>query len=84
MKPQTRLNLVLTGVTLVFVAVLTAREIRNARASVKEEIEAANRVAAQVVGNLVLTYAATGGTEAVQIMLQRLGHVRANDITLRD
>ncbi len=84
MKLQTRLNLVLTGVTLVFVAVLTAREIRNARASVREEIEAANRVAAQIVGNLVLTYAAAGGTEAVEIMLQRLGHVRANDITLRD
>jgi len=84
MKLRTRLNLVLTGVTLIFLAVLIAREIRNARASVAEEIEAANRVAAQIVGNLVLTYAAASGTEAVEIMLQRLGHVRANDITLRD
>jgi two-component system, NarL family, sensor histidine kinase UhpB len=84
MKLRTRLNLVLTGVTLVFLAVLIAREIRDARSSVREEIEAAHRVAAQVVGNLVLTYAAASGTEAVEIMLQRLGHVRANDITLRD
>jgi two-component system, NarL family, sensor histidine kinase UhpB len=84
MKLRTRLNLVLTAVTLVFIAVLVAREVRNTRASVREEIEAAHRVAVQIVGNLVLTYAAAGGTQAVEIMLQRLGHVRANDITLRD
>jgi two-component system sensor histidine kinase UhpB len=41
-------------------------------------------VAAQVLGNLILTYSAAGGTAQVQQMLQGLGHVRANDITLRD
>jgi two-component system, NarL family, sensor histidine kinase UhpB len=84
MKLRTRLNLVLTAVSLVFIAVLLAREVRDTRASIREEIEAAHRVAVQIVGNLVLTYAAASGTEAVEIMLQRLGHVRANDITLRD
>ncbi len=84
MKLRTRLYLVLTGVTTVFVAVLIADELRDARSSVREEMEAANRVAAQVLQNLIVTYAATGGTPAVQRMLEQLGHVRANDLTLRD
>jgi two-component system sensor histidine kinase UhpB len=84
MKLRTRLNLVLTGVTAVFVAVLLADEIRDARSSVREEIEAANRVAAHVLESLILTYAAAGGTPAVRTMLEQLGHVRANDLTLRD
>jgi two-component system, NarL family, sensor histidine kinase UhpB len=84
MKLRTRLNLVLTAISLAFIAVLVAREVRDTRSSIREEIEAAHRVAVQIVGNLVLTYAASSGTEAVEIMLQRLGHVRANDITLRD
>jgi len=83
-KLRTRLNLVLTGVTAVFVAVLAANEIRHARSSVREEMEAANRVAGQVLGNLVFTYAAASGAEAVQVMLERLGHVRANELTLLD
>ena len=83
MKLRTRLNLVLTGVTAVFLAVLVADEIRDARSSVREEIEAGNRVAGQVLGNLVLTYSAAGGTPAVEDALKRLGHVRANDVTLR-
>src|SRR6185436_19445485 len=60
MKLRTRLNLVLTGVTTLFVAVLVADEIRDARASVREEIEAANRVAGHIIESLVLTYAAAG------------------------
>jgi two-component system sensor histidine kinase UhpB len=84
MKLRTRLNLVLVGVTVIFIAVLLAHEVRDARSSVREEIEAANRVAAQVLQSLILTSAASGGTPAVQTMLQQLGHVRANDLTLRD
>jgi two-component system, NarL family, sensor histidine kinase UhpB len=84
MKLRTRLNLVLMGVTAVFVTVLVADEIRDARSSVREEIEAANRVAAHVLETLILTYAASGGTPAVRSMLEQLGHVRANDLTLRD
>jgi two-component system, NarL family, sensor histidine kinase UhpB len=84
MKLRTRLNLVLTGVTAVFLAVLVADEIRDARSSVSEEIEAANRVAGQVLGSLILTYASSGGTQSVADILRQLGHVRANDVTLRD
>ncbi|MBV8909965.1 MAG: HAMP domain-containing protein, partial [Gammaproteobacteria bacterium] len=67
-----------------FLAVLVADEIRDARSSVSEEIEAANRVAAQLLGSLVLTYAASGGGQSVEGLLRRLGHVRANELTLRD
>jgi two-component system, NarL family, sensor histidine kinase UhpB len=83
-KLRTHLNLVLTGVTAVFVAVILAHEVRDARSSVREEIEAANRAAGQVLGNLVLTYSSTGGTAAVLEMLTHLGHVRSNDVTLKD
>ena len=83
MKLRTRLNLVLTGLTAVFVAVLLADEIRDTRSSVREEIEAANRVAAHFLGRLALRYSDSGGTRAVQELLQQLGHVRANEITLR-
>lgn len=84
MKLHTRLNLVLTAVMAVFVAVLLADQIRDARSSVREEMEAANRVAGQVLGSLVLTYSASGGTGAVLELLRQLGHVRANDVTLHD
>jgi two-component system sensor histidine kinase UhpB len=83
MKLRTRLNLVLTGLTAVLVAVLLADQVRNMRSSVREEIEAANRVAAHFLGRLAVTYATGGGTPAVQELLRQLGHVRANDITLR-
>ena len=83
MKLRTRLNLVVTGLTAVFMAVLITAEIRDTRASVREEIEAANRVAAQLLGRLAGIYSREGGPEVVLQFLQQLGHVRANDISLR-
>jgi two-component system, NarL family, sensor histidine kinase UhpB len=84
MKLRTRMNLVLAGLMAALVTVLLVHGIRDARSSVREEIEAGNRVAAQVLGNLVLAYSAAGGRSAVLGMLTGLGHVRANDVTLRD
>jgi two-component system, NarL family, sensor histidine kinase UhpB len=84
MKLRTRLNLVLSGLMAAVVAVLIADQVRDARSSVREEIEAANRVAAQVLGNLVMSYSASGSSAPVRAMLEHLGHVRANDIALRD
>jgi two-component system, NarL family, sensor histidine kinase UhpB len=84
MKLRTRMNLVLAGLMAAIVTVLIVHGVQDARSSVREEIEAGNRVAAQVLGNLVLTYSATGGRGAVLDMLTRLGHVRSNDLTLRD
>jgi two-component system sensor histidine kinase UhpB len=83
MKLRTRLNLVVAGLTAVFVAVLITEEIQNTRSSVREEIEAANRVASQLLGRLAVIYSRSGGTDVVLQFLQQLGHVRANEIMLR-
>ena len=83
MKLRTRLNLVVAGLTAVFVAVLLNEQIQNTRTSVREEIEAANGVASQLLGRLAVIYSRTGGTEVVLQFLQQLGHIRANDIILR-
>ena len=83
MKLRTRLNLVVTGLTATFVAVLIVAEFQSSRASVREEIEAANRVAAQLLGRLAAIYSREGGSELTLEFLQQLGRVRANDIVLR-
>jgi two-component system sensor histidine kinase UhpB len=83
MKLRTRLNLVVTGLTAVFMGVLIASEIRDTRSSIREEIEAANQVASQLLGRLAVIYSREGGPAVVQQFLQQLGRVRANDILLR-
>ncbi len=83
MKLRTRLNLVVTGLTAVFMAVLISSQIRDTRASVREESEAANRVASQLLGRLAEIYSSQGGTDSVLLFLQQVGHVRSNDLILR-
>ena len=51
---------------------------------IREEIEAANRVAAQLLGRLALIYSMEGGPQLALRFLQQTGHVRANDIVLRN
>ena len=83
MKLRTRLNLVITGLTAAFVAVLIVAEFQSTRGSAREEIEAANRVASQLLGRLAAIYSREGGTQLTLEFLQQLGRVRANDIMLR-
>jgi two-component system, NarL family, sensor histidine kinase UhpB len=83
MKLRTRLNLVVAGLTAAFVIVLISAEVQDTRESVREEIEAANRVASQLLGRLASIYSRQGGPEVVLEFLRQLGRVRANDITLR-
>jgi two-component system, NarL family, sensor histidine kinase UhpB len=83
MKLRTRLNLVVAGLTAMFVIVLIVAEIADTRSSVSEEIEAANRVGSQLLGRLASIYSRVGGPEVVLEFLQQLGHVRANDVVLR-
>ena len=82
MKLRTRLNLVVAGLTALFVAVLCVAEVRSTRDSVREEIEAANRVASQLLGRLAAIYSREGGTDLTLQFLQQLGRVRANEILL--
>jgi two-component system sensor histidine kinase UhpB len=82
MKLRTRLNLVVAALSAAFVIVLIAAEIEATRDSVREEIEAANRVASQLLGQLTTLYSQIGGPTLVLQFLDRLGRVRANDVYL--
>ena len=82
MKLRTRLHLLVTGLTIVWVIVLVTAEVQVTRSRVTEEIEAANQVATQLLGRLVNIYWRAGGTQIVTDFLTQLGHVRSNDIEL--
>jgi two-component system sensor histidine kinase UhpB len=83
MKLLTRLNLIVAGLTATFVIVLIFAEIEDTRSSVNEEVEAANRVGAQLLGRLASIYSREGGPQLALQFLQQLGHVRANEVLLR-
>ncbi|MDB6086090.1 MAG: histidine kinase [Gammaproteobacteria bacterium] len=82
MRLRTRLNLVVAGLSATFLVVLIAAEVQSTRASVREEIEAANRVASQLLGQLASIYSNVGGPELVLQFLQQIGRVRANEVSL--
>ena len=83
MRLRTRLNLVVAALSAAFVVVLIAAEIQSTRASVREEIEAANRVASQLLGRLGAVYSQVGGPDLVLKFLEQLGRVRANEVILQ-
>jgi two-component system sensor histidine kinase UhpB len=83
MRLRTRLNLVVAALSAAFLIVLIAAEVESARNSVREEIEAANRVASQLLGSLAAVYSQVGGPDLVLHFLQQLGRVRANEVFLQ-
>jgi two-component system sensor histidine kinase UhpB len=83
MRLRTRLNLVVAALSAAFVVVLIAAEVQSTRNSVREEIEAANRVASQLLGRLAAVYSQVGGPDLVLQFLQQLGRVRANEVSLQ-
>jgi two-component system sensor histidine kinase UhpB len=83
MRLRTRLNLVVAALSAAFVIVLIAAEVQSTRTSVREEIEAANRVASQLLGRLAAVYSQVGGPDLVLNFLQQLGRVRANEVSLQ-
>jgi two-component system sensor histidine kinase UhpB len=82
MRLRTRLNLIVAGLSVAFVAVLMAAEIEGLRGSVREEIEAAHRVAAHLLGRLASVYSTIGGPDLVMQFVHQLGRVRANEVYL--
>jgi two-component system sensor histidine kinase UhpB len=82
MRLRTRLNLVVAGLSATFVIVLIAAEIQGTRDSIREEIEAANRVASQLLGQLASIYSNVGGPDMVLQFLKQTGRVRANEVSL--
>ena len=75
--------MVVAALSAAFVIVLIAAEVQSTRNSVREEIEAANRVASQLLGRLAAVYSQVGGPDLVLQFLQQLGRVRANEVSLQ-
>lgn len=83
MSLRLKANLFFAMLIMIFVSIMMGREINNTRRSVWEEIEAANRVAAQVLGQVASVYKNSNAQQVV-MFLNRLGRVRANEIEFRD
>ncbi|MBT2322784.1 HAMP domain-containing protein [Variovorax paradoxus] len=83
MTLRLKINLLVSLLSLLFVAAMLALQLRSMRESVQEEVVAANRVAAQLLNRTARLYAAQG-TPAMLAFLQDVGRVRSNDITLLD
>jgi len=83
MRLRTRLNLVVAALSAAFLVVLITAEVQSTRTSVREEIEAANRVASQLLGRLAGVYSQVGGPDLVLNFLRQLGRVRSNEVSLQ-
>jgi two-component system, NarL family, sensor histidine kinase UhpB len=87
MSLRLQIHLIVAGLATVFVLALAAVQLQALRESVREEVVAANRVAAQLLqrvgwiyGNARRSQASPGSADMVAF-LQNLGRVRANDIS---
>ncbi|HEX3141032.1 MAG TPA: histidine kinase [Rhizobacter sp.] len=83
MSLRLKIHLIVGVLTLLFVLAVMGLQLRSMRESVKEEVVAANRVAAQLLNRTVWRYTAQG-TAAILGFLQGMGRIRSNDITLLD
>lgn len=83
MSLSLRINLILAGVITVLVAAMIALQLDNLRNAVREEIAATHRVSTQLLARVALVYAQSGPYALVRF-LDRLGRVRANEITVTD
>lgn len=81
MSLRLKIHLIVGVLVTLFVLAVIALQLQATRASVREEVVAANRVAGQLLNRTVWLQAAQG-TPAMQAYLQGLGRVRANEITL--
>jgi two-component system sensor histidine kinase UhpB len=83
MTLRLKINLIVSMLTLLFAAALVAQEFEDERQSVREEVVAANRVAAQLLNRLVWEYSSQGPQRLLSY-LRGMGRVRSNEITLFD
>jgi two-component system sensor histidine kinase UhpB len=86
-----QINLLIAAMIAAFVVVVFAFELIGTRSSVREEVQAGNVVAAQLMSNFDWNQLATDsdtdhGDKRLALVnyLARLGRVRANEITLLD
>jgi two-component system sensor histidine kinase UhpB len=83
MTLRLKINFIVGALTVLFVATLLAQQFEDKRKSVREEVEAANRVAAQLLDRMVWAYSAEG-PQMLLSYLKALGRVRSNEIELFD
>lgn len=83
MSLRMTINLIVGVLTLLFMTLVIWLQFNSIRDSVREEVVAANRVAAQLLERTARRYA-DQGTPAMLQFLQGVGRIRSNDITLLD
>lgn len=81
MSLRFKINAIVGLLTLLFVATVLGLHLRGVHAAVNEEVQAASRVAAQMLNRTTWRYAAQG-TPGMLAFLQGVGRVRANDLML--
>ncbi|HEX4508833.1 MAG TPA: histidine kinase [Burkholderiaceae bacterium] len=82
MSLRLKINLIVGVLTLLSVLALLAQHVEDDRQMVREQVEAANRVAMQLLNRMVWAYSA-GGPDVLLSLLRSSGRVRSSDITLR-
>lgn len=88
MSLRFRINLLITVLTALFTAVLIHVMVQDARRSIREEMEGANRATLQLLSTVIrdaqLTAKMGQGNASLLLFLKDLGRVRAHDIRLYD
>lgn len=83
MSLRLKINLIFSVLTILMFSILIAVEVTATRSSVREEMEASGRIAAQLLGRISNFYTSDKLPELVAF-LHATGRVRANDIELHD
>lgn len=83
MSLRFQVNLIITTLLALFASMLIGLQIDNTRRSVHEEIVGANVVASQLLTRMQWMYG-NSGLEGMAALLHQIGHIRANDVELRD
>lgn len=78
-----KINLLLGLLTCAALGVFITQEIHTTRSSIREEIEASNRIATQLLGRISAIYARQAPWALAEV-LRETGRVRANEIRLYD
>ncbi|MGA8054126.1 MAG: methanol utilization protein MoxY, partial [Burkholderiales bacterium] len=85
MSLRLRISLIVTALMLLSVAAAGSILIADARAAIREEIQASTRITSQLLAGVVYSAQLTGSPRDFLLAFMRsLGRVRANEIKLYD
>lgn len=83
MSLRLKINLIFLALTVLVFLILIRVEVSATRDSVREEMEASSRIAAQLLARVSSSYVSDDLTDLIGF-LQATGRIRANDIVLYD